>query len=87
MSGHKTEADTATETVVEEKKGKWDQWRRRRWYRGGSPLTSQRAHEPKCMKEVEANIYIYYIFFFFFKPNVDMMAACVGGGLLVFFHV
>lgn len=25
MSGHKTEADTATETVVEEKKGKWDQ--------------------------------------------------------------
>lgn len=24
MSGHKTEADTATETVVE-KKGKWDQ--------------------------------------------------------------
>lgn len=38
------------------------------------------------MKEVEANIYIY-IYFIFFKPNVDMMAACVGGGLLVFFHV
>lgn len=40
------------------------------------------------MKEVEANIYIYiFFYFYFFKPNVDMMAACVGGGLLVFFHV
>lgn len=62
MSGHKTEADTATEPVVEEKKGKWDQGENGGGG-GGSPLTSQRAHEPKCM-EVEANIYIFFLLFF-----------------------
>lgn len=65
---------------MEEKKGKWDQGENGGGgggvEGGGSALTSQRAHEPKRMKEVEGekNIYIYiYIlnifFFLFLKPQ------------------
>lgn len=65
MNGHKREADTATETTEEKKKGKWD-------HRGKvqeeevmegvkgeeeegrrSALTSQSAHEAECIEETE----------------------------------
>lgn len=75
MSGHKTGryCYRAGGGGEEREMGPRGEWRRRWWWcRGGSALTSQRAHEPKCMKEVEGEKYIYilniHIFSFFKTP-------------------
>lgn len=77
MSGHKTEADTATETLVEEKKGKWDQGEN-----GGGGGGVEGGHHSYLSARMNLNawrrwrgkyIYIYIFFSFsFLKTQIHI---------------